>query len=88
MTPDLGQGACLALEDAAVLARCLADEAEVSVALTRYSARRVARELPDAAFELGQLREPTLCRLGTALICWTPAWAVQRWLSWQFAFEP
>jgi 2-polyprenyl-6-methoxyphenol hydroxylase-like FAD-dependent oxidoreductase len=93
VTPDLGQGACLAIEDAAVLARCLADGPDVQAALQRYEARRLGR----AAFlarhsrwmgELGQLRQPLLCRLRNALVQWTPAWAALLWLSWQFAFEP
>jgi hypothetical protein len=37
--------------------------------------------------QLGQLREPTLCRLRNALVRWTPAWAALLWLSWQFEFE-
>ncbi|HEX7240126.1 MAG TPA: FAD-dependent monooxygenase [Longimicrobiaceae bacterium] len=43
MTPNLGQGACQALEDAAVLAQCLAGEAGVPEALRAYEARRVPR---------------------------------------------
>lgn len=41
MTPNLGQGACMAIEDAVVLARCLRDEPDVIRALQLYeSARR------------------------------------------------
>ena len=42
-TPNLGQGACMALEDALVLARCLAAEPDVPAALARYEARRRRR---------------------------------------------
>jgi 2-polyprenyl-6-methoxyphenol hydroxylase-like FAD-dependent oxidoreductase len=42
-TPNLGQGACLALEDAATLARCVAMTAPVDAALRRYEALRLAR---------------------------------------------
>lgn len=43
MTPNMGQGGGQAVEDAVVLARCLASEPEVSTALTRYQALRVPR---------------------------------------------
>ncbi|WP_327418068.1 FAD-dependent monooxygenase [Streptomyces sp. NBC_01233] len=45
MTPNLGQGACQAIEDAAVLAHLLdgAGPADVPAALTAYSAARCAR---------------------------------------------
>jgi 2-polyprenyl-6-methoxyphenol hydroxylase-like FAD-dependent oxidoreductase len=36
MTPNLGQGGCTSIEDAYVLARCLADESAVANALDRY----------------------------------------------------
>lgn len=43
MTPDLGQGGCQALEDAVVLAACLADADEVGAGLARYDAERRPR---------------------------------------------
>jgi 2-polyprenyl-6-methoxyphenol hydroxylase-like FAD-dependent oxidoreductase len=43
MTPNLGQGACQALEDAAVLARCLTGASDVASALREYEERRLAR---------------------------------------------
>ncbi|MGW0709382.1 FAD-dependent monooxygenase [Streptomyces sp. NPDC002643] len=43
MTPHLGQGACQALEDAAVLAAALAGETVVESALSRYDAERRPR---------------------------------------------
>lgn len=43
MTPNLGQGACQALEDAATLAALLDEEATVSAALDRYDRLRRAR---------------------------------------------
>ncbi|GAB7108148.1 FAD-dependent monooxygenase [Streptomyces phaeofaciens JCM 4814] len=43
MTPNLGQGASQALEDAAVLASCLAGESDVERALRRYDAVRRPR---------------------------------------------
>lgn len=43
MTPNMGQGGGQAVEDAVVLARCLATEADMSAALARYQALRVPR---------------------------------------------
>jgi 2-polyprenyl-6-methoxyphenol hydroxylase-like FAD-dependent oxidoreductase len=93
VTPDLGQGACQAIEDAVVLGRCLAAEADPAAALRAYEAARLRR----AAFlarhsrwmgRLGQLRLPALCRVRNALVRFTPLRASLLWLSWQFHFEP
>jgi 2-polyprenyl-6-methoxyphenol hydroxylase-like FAD-dependent oxidoreductase len=43
MTPDLGQGACQALEDAVTLARCLKGRSDPTFALRSYEARRIPR---------------------------------------------
>jgi 2-polyprenyl-6-methoxyphenol hydroxylase-like FAD-dependent oxidoreductase len=43
MTPDLGQGACQALEDAAVLTRCLEQANDPVSALRKYESRRLRR---------------------------------------------
>jgi 2-polyprenyl-6-methoxyphenol hydroxylase-like FAD-dependent oxidoreductase len=42
-TPNLGQGGGMALEDAAVLAKCLAREPQIEVALRRYETKRRQR---------------------------------------------
>lgn len=42
-TPNLGQGACQAIEDAAVLARCLAGGGEPDASLRGYEALRIPR---------------------------------------------
>ena len=43
MTPNLGQGACQALEDAVVLADCLREAGDTGAALRTYEARRIPR---------------------------------------------
>lgn len=43
MTPNLGQGACQALEGAVVLMQCLAGASQVDEALKRYESRRIPR---------------------------------------------
>jgi 2-polyprenyl-6-methoxyphenol hydroxylase-like FAD-dependent oxidoreductase len=43
MRPNLGQGACQALEDAVVLGACLRDASDIPGALRRYERRRLRR---------------------------------------------
>jgi 2-polyprenyl-6-methoxyphenol hydroxylase-like FAD-dependent oxidoreductase len=43
MTPNLGQGACQAIEDAIAIADCLKDAMNIAEALKEYEKRRVAR---------------------------------------------
>ena len=73
MTPNLGQGACQAIEDAVVLARCLKEEDSVVTALRLYEARRVDRTALVVrrswlVGSIGQLESPLLCRLRDALM--------------------
>jgi 2-polyprenyl-6-methoxyphenol hydroxylase-like FAD-dependent oxidoreductase len=84
MTPDLGQGACQAIEDAVVLARCFDEEkADVASALRLYEARRIGRTV---AFvrrsrrlgRLAQVENPLLCRLRDAFLKTTPNQMVLR----------
>jgi 2-polyprenyl-6-methoxyphenol hydroxylase-like FAD-dependent oxidoreductase len=42
-TPNLGQGGCMALEDAVVLAKCVASETNLKTALRRYESLRSHR---------------------------------------------
>jgi 2-polyprenyl-6-methoxyphenol hydroxylase-like FAD-dependent oxidoreductase len=57
MTPNMGQGGCQAIEDAVVLAGCLAREAEVPAALVAYEQRRVKRAngFVSQSFQLGRV---------------------------------
>ena len=78
MTPNLGQGACQAIEDAVVLARCL-NEGDASadalrcyerlrsdrVAMVVRRSRRIGR--------VGQLENPPLCRLRDHLLAMVPS---------------
>jgi 2-polyprenyl-6-methoxyphenol hydroxylase-like FAD-dependent oxidoreductase len=49
MPPDLGQGACQAIEDAVVLAAALTSQDDVAAALAQYDVARRARVQPMAA---------------------------------------
>jgi 2-polyprenyl-6-methoxyphenol hydroxylase-like FAD-dependent oxidoreductase len=61
MTPDLGQGACQAIEDAVVLADCLIPSRPLEESLSDFGARRlprVRRIVREARF-LGRLNSST-----------------------------
>jgi 2-polyprenyl-6-methoxyphenol hydroxylase-like FAD-dependent oxidoreductase len=57
MTPNLGMGACQAIEDAVALADALRREATVDAALARYQTRRISRanSFVERPFRLGQV---------------------------------
>jgi 2-polyprenyl-6-methoxyphenol hydroxylase-like FAD-dependent oxidoreductase len=72
MTPNLGQGACQAIEDAVVLARCLrtskTNSEDIPGALRRYEGLRNERTTKITRRsrrigQIGQLESPLLCRL-------------------------
>ena len=83
MTPNLGQGACQAIEDALVLARCLDGGGEVPASLRLYEGRRVRRTAgivrrSRLVGRLVQLESPLLCRLRDAVARGTSASAQLR----------
>ncbi|MFV8132870.1 FAD-dependent monooxygenase [Streptomyces syringium] len=94
--PAMGQGTCQALEDAVVLARCLAGADgpdDVPSALGAYTARRrrrahgVTRQSRWTG-RLGQWQAPVLCAVRDGLVRATPAAAQVRALRTMFAFDP
>jgi 2-polyprenyl-6-methoxyphenol hydroxylase-like FAD-dependent oxidoreductase len=73
MTPDLGQGACQAIEDAVALAGCLKERANVEAAIELYEARRTRRTaaIVRGSRRLGriaQLQHPLACSLRDAAL--------------------
>jgi 2-polyprenyl-6-methoxyphenol hydroxylase-like FAD-dependent oxidoreductase len=84
MTPNLGQGACQALEDAVTLAAALATEPTVEAALTRYDTERRPRSqaVSRAARQAGrvgqQLSHPLLVALRNTAMRMTPSRAAVR----------
>lgn len=66
MTPNMGQGACSAIEDAAVLAHCLKEAASIPAALQAYEQHRRPRTtgLVKQSLQIGRLGQ------------WTHPWAV------------
>jgi 2-polyprenyl-6-methoxyphenol hydroxylase-like FAD-dependent oxidoreductase len=78
MTPNLGQGGCQAIEDALVLARCLAEGGSVEASLRRYEALRIprTRSIVYASRRIGrafQIESPIFCKLRDFGIRLTPA---------------
>jgi len=56
-TPNLGQGGCMALEDALVLAKCISREPSVELALQRYESlrRRRTRHIQQRSLLMGHI---------------------------------
>jgi 2-polyprenyl-6-methoxyphenol hydroxylase-like FAD-dependent oxidoreductase len=91
MTPNLGQGACQAIEDAVVLARCLAATEDVACGLRRYERERIPRanEVVTVARRLGVVGQASrgwVCAVRDSLFGALPARLTERQLvtSWRF----
>ncbi|HKI04328.1 MAG TPA: FAD-dependent monooxygenase, partial [Thermoanaerobaculia bacterium] len=93
MTPNLGQGACLAIEDAAVLAHCLRGAADPIAGLRRYEVLRRTRAAHVALRAahlgwIGQWRTRPACRFRDLVVRWAPG-AFHRFQMRQlFRFRP
>ena len=77
MTPDLGQGACQAIEDALEIARFLHSAANAEAGLKAYEASRVPRTSSVVLSSrrmgrIGQLSSTFLCRLRDSALRLTP----------------
>ncbi len=77
MTPDLGQGAAQAMEDAVVLARSLREAGDTAEALRRYERLRSARAAmvvlrSRRVGRIGQLENPLLCLLRDRALAMPP----------------
>ncbi|MEK7814477.1 MAG: FAD-dependent monooxygenase, partial [Chloroflexota bacterium] len=92
MTPNLGQGACQAIEDAVVLARCLAGETGVVSALRQYEKDRWARTayISRMSWWNGQMERwenPLACGLRNAVVRLLPAWLTRRLTARMWRFD-
>lgn len=92
MTPNLGQGGCMAVEDAAVLARCLAKYRDARVALRAYESRRRARAEAVARYSrlygaFGQLEGRAAARLRARLLSSVPESAGRKLLRMIFDYD-
>ena len=92
MTPNLGQGGCQAVEDAAVLARCLAKYGDVRRALRAYESHRRRRAERVAYYSrlygaVGQLEGRAAARLRARLLSSVPEAVGRRLLSLVFDYD-
>lgn len=76
-TPNMGQGACMAVEDAAVLARCMEENTSTSDAFQEFERKRIARttNIVNKSWSIGkvaQFENPVLVALRNAAIKLTP----------------
>ena len=91
-TPDLGQGACMAIEDAAVLAARLSETDDFTSALRAYERDRVQRTLrvAETSRRVGQalqLKNPVLCHLRDFALSIVPPRARIEALSWLLDYD-
>ena len=82
-TPNMGQGACMAMESAYVLARALGEEPDYKSALKRYESERHERTawITNTSWSIGrggQVENPLLIGLRNFIVKITPAGAMQR----------
>jgi 2-polyprenyl-6-methoxyphenol hydroxylase-like FAD-dependent oxidoreductase len=97
LTPNLGQGGCLAIEDAAVLARCLEKYASGEPAGPRAARRRFEnlRYSRTASVErlsrlygvVGQWENLAAVELRGRLLSMVPTGLIQRLLLWTFDYD-
>jgi 2-polyprenyl-6-methoxyphenol hydroxylase-like FAD-dependent oxidoreductase len=85
MTPNLGQGACQAIEDALALSRALTRTASPELGLRAYEAARTKRANAVVVTArrlgaVGQWQNPLACTLRDTLFSWLPASASKRQL--------
>jgi 2-polyprenyl-6-methoxyphenol hydroxylase-like FAD-dependent oxidoreductase len=94
-TPNLGQGGCLAIEDAAVLAHCLQQygaEAPASVALREFERLRLARTTAIARYSrvygtIGQWENRFAVWLRGLVLSSLPSGLIRRWLDGVFSYD-
>jgi 2-polyprenyl-6-methoxyphenol hydroxylase-like FAD-dependent oxidoreductase len=87
MTPNLGQGACQAIEDAYLLADALKNETTIVAALKQYEARRIKRAnaiVERSRFQgwLGHRQHPVSVGLRDAVLRLVPPRALLKQVEW------
>jgi 2-polyprenyl-6-methoxyphenol hydroxylase-like FAD-dependent oxidoreductase len=100
LTPNLGQGGCLAIEDAAILARCLGKYAapiksasSIAVALRKFEMLRFARTATIARCSriygiVGQWESPWAAGLRRLALSIVPNALTQRLMHWLVDYDP
>jgi 2-polyprenyl-6-methoxyphenol hydroxylase-like FAD-dependent oxidoreductase len=87
MTPNMGQGACQAIEDAVALAACLTTEPTVASALQAYETQRLKRAntVVQRSHRIGQvfqLERPLAVRVRNSLFKMLPTQLLLRQVEW------
>lgn len=82
-TPNMGQGACMAIEDAAILANCMGKYTSIEEAFSKFEKKRIVRttQIVNTSWRLGkiaQLENPLLMQLRNVAIRSTPARMAER----------
>lgn len=93
MTPNLGQGACQAIEDAVVLAGCLAGSGDPRAALRRYESERMPRAnrvvvMARRLGRLGQWSNPWARAVRDLALSSLPRRTTERQLAASWRFPP
>ena len=93
MTPDLGQGACQAMEDAVELAKCLKARTDIVSALKLYEKRRVRRTnrialLARIVGKVIQWENPLASRIRNAIMKRIPVNLQLKVLMWIIDYKP
>ena len=91
-TPNMGQGACMAIESSFVLARCLSQAAGLASALHRYETERMPRTawITDQSWKIGrigQLENPLACRARDFMLSIMPAKLTRKTLAKAAGYE-
>jgi 2-polyprenyl-6-methoxyphenol hydroxylase-like FAD-dependent oxidoreductase len=92
MTPDMGQGACQAIEDAVVLAHALEQAPSLDIALQHYEQQRIERtsRIVQQFYQVGKFehtRNPLLVWLRDALYAWMPPKLLLNQLAMASSFQ-
>jgi 2-polyprenyl-6-methoxyphenol hydroxylase-like FAD-dependent oxidoreductase len=92
LTPNFGQGGCMAIEDAVVLARCLSKYGDAARALRVYEAHRRTRTARVARYSLlygavGQWQSPAAVALRARLLSSVPESVGRRLLRLIFDYD-
>src|SRR5712691_9838434 len=92
MTPNLGQGACQAIEDAVVLAKCLQENSNVVSAAQLYEKRRIKRanrvvQQSWRIGQIGQLEHPLARWVRDAMMKSAPSRLQLRQFEWVVGYE-
>ncbi len=91
-TPNMGQGACQAIEDAAVLSNCISKTPDIGQAFRSFEKKRIARttrivNISRSIGAMAQWENPLLCRLRNTMLRNIPESMSARQLEFLFDID-